>query len=83
MAIVISEYIIRQTKLTEEEFRLKLALMLFEKNILTFGQAQRFSGLNVLAFQALLVENEVALHYDWDDYQDDRKTLNSLSTKPS
>jgi predicted HTH domain antitoxin len=83
MAIVISEYIIRQTKLTEEEFRLKLALMLFEKNILTFGQARRFSGLNVLGFQDLLVKNEVALHYDWDDYQDDRKTLDSLSAKPS
>ena len=78
MAIVISDQIIQQTNLSEDEFRIRLALLLFEKNILTFGQARRFSGLNVLAFQELLAKYQVAMHYDWEDYQNDLKTLESL-----
>ncbi len=78
MAIVISDEIIRQTQLSEDEFKIRLALLLFEKNILTFGQARRFSGLNVLAFQELLVKHKIPMHYDWEDYQDDLKTLEAL-----
>lgn len=79
MAIVISDQVIQQTNLSEAEFRIRLALLLFEKNILTFGQARRFSGLNVLAFQELLAKYQVAMHYDWEDYQNDLKTLESLA----
>jgi predicted HTH domain antitoxin len=78
MAIVISDQIIQQTNLSEAEFRIRLALLLFEKNILSFGQARRFSGLNVLAFQELLVKYKIPMHYDWEDYQNDLKTLESL-----
>lgn len=78
MAIIISDEIIRQTQLSEDEFKIRLALLLFEKNILTFGQARRFSGLNVLSFQELLVEHKIPMHYDWEDYQDDLKTLEAL-----
>ena len=79
MAIVISDQIIEQTNMSEEEFRTQLALLLFEKNIFTFGQAQRFSGLHVLAFQELLAKYEIAMHYDWEDYQEDMETFKSLS----
>lgn len=65
--------------MSEEEFRIQLALLLFEKNIFTFGQAQRFSGLNVLAFQELLAKYEIAMHYDWEDYQEDLEIFKSLS----
>jgi len=79
MAIIISDHIIQQTNLSEEEFRTRLALLLFEKNILTFGQAQKFSGLNVLAFQELLAKYKIPMHYDWEDYQEDIETLESRS----
>jgi predicted HTH domain antitoxin len=79
MSIVISDHIIRQTNLSEEEFRIKLALVLFEKNVFTFGQARRFSGLSIAAFQDLLAKHQIAMHYDWDDYQEDLKTLESIN----
>jgi len=78
MPVVIPDQIIRQTNLSEEEFRIELALLLFEKNILSFGQARRFSGMNVLDFQQLLAQHKIAMHYDWDDYLDDQRTIESL-----
>ena len=78
MPVVIPDQIIKQSNLSEEEFRIDLDLLLFEKNIVTFGQARRFSGLNVLAFQQLLAQHKIAMHYDWDDYQEDQKTIESL-----
>lgn len=78
MPVVISDQIISQANLSEEEFRIELALMLFEKNIFSLGQARQLSGLNVLDFQALLTEHQISIHYEWDDYQNDLKTLESL-----
>ncbi len=79
MPVVIPDQIIRQTNLSEEEFRIEVALLLFEKNILSFGQARRFSGMNVLDFQQLLAQHKIAMHYDLDDFQEDQKTIESLS----
>ena len=71
MTLEISDDILRQAQLTESTLRAELALLLFQKYKLSFGQARRLSGLNVIAFQKLLAKNQISLHYDVEDFNQD------------
>lgn len=71
MTIEVSEDILRKTRLSEEEMRIEFALYLFQKYHLTFGQARRLAGLDVISFQKLLAQNKIQLHYDVEDFEID------------
>ncbi|MEM6799910.1 MAG: UPF0175 family protein [Bacteroidota bacterium] len=71
MTIEISDNILRQIQLSEENLKLELAMLLFEKYQLSFGQARKLSGLNVIAFQQALAKNKIPLHYDVEDLDRD------------
>lgn len=73
MTIQLPEEIFLQTRLTEAEIRVELAIRLFEKEYLSFGQARRISGLNVIAFQKTLADNEIPLHYGVEEFEKDLK----------
>ena len=75
MTIHIPDDILANSHLTENDLKLQLALMLYEKNILSFGQARRISGLHVIAFQELLGQNKIAAHYDTEDLAKDLTNL--------
>ena len=46
-------------------------MLLFQKYTLSFGQARRLSGLDVVAFQQALAANQIPLHYDVEDFERD------------
>jgi predicted HTH domain antitoxin len=73
MTLTFSDDLIRQTKLTESELRRELALRLFETERLSFGQARRLAGVDVITFQQLLARNRIPLHYDVADFEQDLK----------
>ena len=73
MTLTISDDIIRQTNLSEAELRLELALRLFSTGRLSFGQARRIAGVDVIAFQQVLAHNRIPLHYDVADFESDLK----------
>ena len=52
--------------------------MLFEKYLLTFGQASEMAGLSQYDFQQELGKRGLFIHYDIEDLKDDLKTLESL-----
>ena len=56
----------------------ELAVYLFEKGRLSFGQARRLSGLSVWNFLELLRKREVQLHYDIAELEEDLKTLREI-----
>ena len=56
----------------------ELAVYLFEKGRLSFGQARRLSGLSVWDFLELLRKREVQLHYDIAELEEDLKTLREI-----
>jgi predicted HTH domain antitoxin len=80
MALVIEDELIRQTNLTEQELRVQIAILLFEKNILSFGQAYRMSGLNVLDFQQLLGKQKIPMHYEVEDFEKDLQNIRHFET---
>lgn len=71
MKIEISDDILRQTQLTEATLREELAMLLFQKYKVSFGQARKLAGMNVIAFQKLLAKHEIPLHYEVDDFEKD------------
>ena len=73
MTLTFSDDLIRQTKLTESELRRELALRLFETERLSFGQARRLAGVDVITFQQLLAHNRIPLHDDVADFEQDLK----------
>ncbi|MEK6614847.1 MAG: UPF0175 family protein [Bacteroidota bacterium] len=78
MILTIPDEIINTSKLTEKEIRTQLALMLFEKNLLTFGQSRKLSGLDVISFQQELGRNKIPFHYDKDDFEQDLLNLKNF-----
>ncbi|MEP6512978.1 MAG: UPF0175 family protein [Parafilimonas sp.] len=53
----------------------EIAVLLYQKNKLSFGQAQKLGEMNPYEFQCLLYEKGVPLHYSTEDLQDDIETL--------
>lgn len=78
MSITIPDEVMKRAGLSEAAFRIELAIMLFEKYLLTFGQASEMAGLSQYDFQQELGKRGLFIHYDVEDLRDDLKTLESF-----
>ena len=58
--------------------RRELAVYLFEKGKLSFGQARRLSGLSIWDFMELLRKMEVPLRYDIAEFEEDLKIIKEV-----
>ena len=75
MSILISDDILQSARLTEDEFKQEIAVLLFQKEKLTLAQASRFAGMSRLQFQHLLASRNIPVHYDIAEFEEDLKTL--------
>ena len=75
MSILISDDILQSARLTEDEFKQEIAVLLFQKEKLTLAQASRFAGMTRLQFQHLLASRNIPVHYDIAEFDEDLKTL--------
>ena len=75
MTVIIPDDLFQATRMTEEELRQELAILLFQKDKLTLAQASRLSGMDRLRFQHLLASRQIPVHYDVEDFEDDLKAL--------
>jgi predicted HTH domain antitoxin len=78
MSILITEDILAATRMTEDELKQEIAIMLFQKEKLTLAQASRFAGMNRIAFQHLLASRQIPVHYGVDDFDQDIKNLREM-----
>ncbi|NET26766.1 UPF0175 family protein [Okeania sp. SIO1I7] len=78
MSIIISDEILCTTRMTESEMKLEIAVMLFQKEKLTLGQASRFADMNRIAFQHLLASRQIPVHYDVKDLEKDIENLHKM-----
>lgn len=75
MSVVISDEVLRAVQMSEAELLQEIAVMLFQKERFTLGQASRFAGMNQLQFQRLLASRQIPLHYDIAELREDVKSL--------
>jgi predicted HTH domain antitoxin len=78
MSVLIPDEVLQASRLSEREFKTEVAVMLFEKEKLTLGQASRLAAMNHLEFQHLLASRQIPVHYDVADFEQDLKTLGEL-----
>lgn len=69
---------LRASKLTDKELLLEIAVMLFQKEKLTLGQAAKLAEMSQHSFQMLLGSREISIHYDVDDFRDDLDTIKRM-----
>ena len=76
--IEIPNEIVHVTRMTPQDMRRELAILLFQQGKLSFGKAREMAKMTVWAFQQLLGSREIPVHYDIEDYEEDLTTLTEL-----
>ena len=56
----------------------EIAILLFQREKLTLGQASRLGGMTQLQFQHLLASRQIPFHYDVAEFEADLKTLREM-----
>ena len=64
--------------MSASEMKQEIALLLFQKNKLTLGQASRLAETSQLQFQHLLASRNISVHYDVENFEADLATLKDL-----
>jgi len=75
MGITIPDDFLQAARMTEEELKIEIAVLLFQKEKLTLSQASRLAGMNRLQFQHLLASRQIPVHYDIAEFEEDLKVL--------
>lgn len=78
MSVLIPEEVVNATHLSEVEFVRELALLLYEKDRLTLGQASNFAKMSVPDFMELLKQRDIPPHYGVSDLMEDAETIRQL-----
>ncbi len=75
MSVVISDDILDAIHMSAEELKREIAVLLFQQEKLTLGQASQMAGMNQLQFQFLLASRQIPLHYGIADFDADLESL--------
>jgi predicted HTH domain antitoxin len=76
--LVIDDKILEQSDLSENQMLEDIAMMLYQKRRLTFGQAAQMAKLSYAEFQFLLGKNHVPVNYDVSDLLEDVETIKKI-----
>ncbi len=71
MPKTVSDEILQIAKLSEAEFRVEIAVTLFQQDRLTLGQVAIFAGLPQLDMQRTLASRHIPIHYGLEDLEHD------------
>lgn len=77
--ITISDEVLRSAHLSEMELKVELALVLFQQDRLTLGQAAILAQMPQLDFQRLLGSREIAIHYGFEQLEQDLRRVGEIT----
>lgn len=75
--VLIEDEILQSAKITEQGLRVELAVLFYQQQRLSFGQARKLAGLDYAAFERLLFERNIP-RFTSDALADDLATLDFL-----
>ena len=67
MSVTIADEVLVAARMSEEELRQEIAVMLFARERVTLAQAARFAGQDLGRFLHLLASRDITVHYDVPD----------------
>ena len=79
MSLAIPDEILQAARMSATELRQEIAILLFQKEKLTLGQASKLAEMSQLQFQHLLASRQIPVHYDVTEFEEDLQTLRKLS----
>ncbi len=79
MSVVITDDILESARMTPEELKLELAVLLYKLGRFTLAQASRFCGMSRIRFQHVLASREIPVNYDIAELEADLKALEHLA----
>lgn len=62
----------------EERVKLELALRLYEKGILSFGQARKLANMSKWDFIEILKKENIGIPYNENEFREDLKVIEGL-----
>jgi predicted HTH domain antitoxin len=71
MPVTISDEVLTAAHISEPELKQELALTLFQQERLALAQASRLAEMSELAFQALLADRRIPIHYGVEEFRED------------
>jgi predicted HTH domain antitoxin len=78
MSVVIPDEVLYTAHISADELRQEVAILLYEKERLTLGQASQLANMSQLQFRHLLASRNVYVNYDVEDFEADLRTLKDL-----
>ena len=78
MTVVIPDEILHTIHMTAGELMQEVAVLLYQREKLTLGQASQLAQMSQLQFQFLLASRQIPIHYDVADFDADLKTLREI-----
>ena len=81
MLLEISDQVLKSAKMSEMDIQLEIAVMLFEKDKLSLGQASKLACLPRWEFQKVLAQRKIPLHYGVEEFEKDLETIKRLEAK--
>lgn len=78
MVINIPDQALVSAKISSEELLLDFAVYLYEKQILSIGQARKIVDLDLISFQKELAKRDVFIHFEIEDLEKDLVNLEAL-----
>ncbi|MES1024415.1 UPF0175 family protein [Gloeocapsa sp. BRSZ] len=78
MSVVIPDEILQATKMSEDELRLEIVIMLYKQEKISSGKVRAWTGITVIEFQHELAKRGLCINCDVEDFQSDVTTLQSM-----
>lgn len=78
MSLVIADEVLQTARMSAAELSLEVAVLLFQREKLTLGQASRLAGITQSQFQHILASRHIPIHYDVAEFEEDLRTLQEL-----
>ena len=78
MTIELSDELLERAGLSAGEVTLALAILLFQEELLTLGQAAEMANLHQAQFQKELATRKISIHYGVEELERDLRTLSNL-----
>ena len=78
MPVTIDDSILTAAHLDESSLKRELAILLFQQERLTLGQASKLAGVGQLEFQSMIADRGITIHYGVTEFREDTETLRRL-----
>lgn len=78
MSLVITDEILQSARMSANEMQQEIAILLYQRDKLSLGQASKLAEMPQWQFQALLASRRISIHYDVNDFESDLQTLREL-----